>query len=199
MQENYEFVSKVVLDYVKGIGVKTILTNKVFTGILKVFYINWIGADDKYYSLLAPCSCSTVYKVEQVNFSGDYKDMQSVLKSNTKIFDTSDDWRCGMWELEYAKQYADTLCNQIASRTFNGVSESGYSVVDVQLHVQPMLGVTIWYRSITGRLGNITVWQGTKTILGITDAGFIRFLEALGISGCVQSLQRLQFCIGENE
>lgn len=198
MQENYEIISKAILEYIRQIGVKTVLTNKVFTGQLKVFYVNWVGRDDRYYSLLAPCGYSTVYRVGQSDISSVHDSIQSVLEFNTRIFENTDDWYSGMWDLEYAKRYTNELMRQISSRTFTDISESGYSVADVQLHVQPTLGVTIWYRSPTGRLGNITVWQGSKTSIGLVDDGFIRFLDALGISGSVQCMRQLRFEIGEN-
>lgn len=197
MQESYDVISKVILEYIKRIGVKTILTNKVFAGELRVFYLNWIGRDDKYYSLLAPCSYSTVYRVGQSDISSSYNSIQAVLEFNTKVFEDTDAWYEGMWKLEYAERYSEELMRQINSRTFNSISAGGYRTVDVHLHVQPMLGMTIWYESVTGKLGNITVWQGTKTTLGLVDDGFIKFLDALGILGNVQCMQQLRFGIGE--
>lgn len=183
MQENYEFIEKAIVEFIKSYGVRIILSKIKMGGVIRVYCYNWVGSDGRYYSLLAPCSMSCVYPCEGFTVTGG-RDIHGVLQHNLAVFKSKDEWDAGHWTREYVENYSKNLGNDLLHRSSYQKCVGGYRVVGVQLHVQPCIGVSIWYKKNV--LGCFTIWYGSKTSLNSTDPGFKEFVDSLGFSGCLE-------------
>ena len=198
MQENYDFMNKAVIGFVKKHGVKIVLTQEAFTGLLRVYYYNWLGVDGKYYSLLAPCSYAKVYTTEV--FSNAQGSLHQVLQKNLRVFESKDEWDAGKWQRDAAKGFNKMLQGELEKRAILRVSVGKYSVEDVQLHLQPALGMTVWYSKNGSDLESLTMWYGSKTTVFSLDRELAEFIDALGFAECVSvKLQSEQLRIGAFE
>lgn len=185
MQESYKMMDKVLVSFVKKIGIKTVLTQQKFTGLLRVYYYNWIGVDNKFYSLLAPCSYDKVYTQNIFSFSGLCSTLFGALKNNLRVFETKEEWDAGKWSRDDACEYNNRLQHEMEKTATMRVTVGKYRVEDVQLHIQPTLGITVWYCKGEDEFESITLWSGAKTTVFSLDREFVEFIDALGFSECV--------------
>lgn len=183
MHDEYEFMTRVVNEFVKGHGIKIVLTAKVFKGFLHVYYYNWVGTDDCYYSLLAPCSKTMIY--EYPNFATTTGGtMTGVLKKNLRCFENKDEWNKEKWKPEEAEECAKRIADCMGEYSALIGTFGEYSVLGVEVHLQPALGVTVWYKKEC--VGCVTCWYGSVATVVTEDSGMVEFIERIGLERLVK-------------
>lgn len=86
-------VRETVKGFVKSKKVQVVLGAKVVeTEALKCFLYNWLGSDERFYSLVAPYTEATVYNFPDVMYTAN-SSFDDVLNHNLKVFDTKEEWQ----------------------------------------------------------------------------------------------------------
>lgn len=168
-----DIMQQVINNFVKRKGVSIMLTKTVIRGALSVYYYNWVGTNEKYYSLLVPCNESQIFTVD-----GDVAlidDMEKALDKNLKQFYTKGEWDVGKWKREVAEEFNSTLEKKLNSIYRPTEPINGYRVVDLKIYLEPNVGISIWYQRET--LQNLTVWLGHHRDVFTYDAGLKEFVD----------------------
>ena len=180
---DYSFMEEAIRQFVLNYGVRIVLPKDVFKSTLNVYVYNWIGGDDRYYSLLVPCSTNMVYYHDAGRFVQETSSLQKAMISNLLVFTKKEDWDAGHWTADFAKGYVKTLEKFVLCR--KGISGGGkYSITGIQLHVQPMIGISVWY--VGAGMDCITVWCGYVKKVVTTDSEYRKFLESLNFEGMLE-------------
>lgn len=197
MLKDYNCMREVINSFIKKIGVDIILSKAEIDGLLHVFYYNWFGTDGKYYSLLAPCSTNHCYSPNITIGTSGYS-LQEALRKNLRCFESKEAWHDGMWTRKQAEDFNKALERELLNREEYSVCVGGYTVHGVQLHVQPELGISIWYKKED--LDCFTIWYATKTTLETKDPLFKAFIDSLGFKEFIEVTvkQDNTKCIGVN-
>lgn len=177
-----ERMKKVILQFIKGIGISIILNREEFGTEFKVLYYNWIGIDDKFYSLLVPCSVATIYRADSYAIPGN--SIEGTLKHNLRVFDTKEEWNSGKWGREYAQDYCERINSYTACLITKKCETSNYKLLEVKPWTVPCPGLTVWF-SYQGQPDSLTVWLGACTTKQAQTSEFQEFIEQLGIAGMV--------------
>lgn len=177
------WIQNVIESYIKDTGVDVMLTNDMISGLVDVFYYNWISTDGRYFSLLCPCSQTQILPVERHDVVSGCS-LNTMLEHNLRIFNTKSEWNVGKWGREYAKEYNDMLKKTLLDKRQIDTVVCGYTVKGIDLHVQPCLGVTLWY--FKTKLECLTIWFGYKITVVTCDDKFGKFIQELGFSEWVE-------------
>ena len=176
----------VIIDFIKSIGIAVVLNNKVLHGLVDVYYFNWIGTDNKFYSLLAFANQTQIFS-KNVKWLGDGTDnsLQDVLFNCLRVSETKEDWLLERWELEPLEKLEEGLVCQIRNQIAFDVVNSIYRVRSVSVFIQPIVGFSIFYDKDDKFHGTINVLVNSKTVLKRHDSYFFEFVEGLGLSDFV--------------
>lgn len=182
MYNPYQLIEELILEFVLGTGVNLVLSRKTEdTGLIRVYYFNWTGKDGHYYSLVAPCSFAMVYTFPKVDVS--VADNYVALQNNLKVFANKTEWDDGKWTGKEIREYAAVLSNTFQVGTLTGSEFAGYTVLKTQIHFNPELGMTVWYKK--EKIDCFTVWWGKMTFVSGDDE-LAEFVNNLGLQNCVK-------------
>ncbi|MEY8334662.1 hypothetical protein AALB53_16380 [Lachnospiraceae bacterium 47-T17] len=191
---------RVIDSFIKSIGVSVILERKVFRGLLDVYYYNFIGKDDKFYSFLVACNDTQIIldpqkyfmfasdfcdedaelKVLSLQYCVDEMDVDLLLARNLRVFCSKEDWIVGRWCTDSAKAFDQEL-RRTVKECFNECCRVGeYELIQHSIWTRPALGFSIMYNKNGVFGGVVTVWHGSITELEYSQ-GLHDFLVELGI------------------
>lgn len=172
----------VAMEFIKGIGVAVMLNNGKIDGDITVLYYNWLGVDERLYSLLVPCTAASVYSAD--NIFATSSSINDALNKNLKVFDTREDWDDGKWTQQHAEKCSKEMSAFARCFVTTNCSIGDYTLVQSQLLVHPCIGMTLWY-TYRGEYNTLTVWLRAKVEVEAKDERFEEFVEKLGISDLV--------------
>lgn len=182
-----DLMTKVINSYVKSIGIKMILSNDVIYGFITIIRMNWIGGDDRYYSLLVPFNETTIFDASDCTVQYTNMSFVSMLKKNTRIFDSKDEWMQGVWSKDYATKYSSNLKNGLISNVVTSKVFGNYKVLEIIPYVKPCIGFTFWYEKLdTNEINAITVWRGAITKVYTEDLNLHQLISDLGLVDSIQ-------------
>ena len=81
----------IIFEFVRSFGVLIILRKKLISGALDYYFIDWMGTDSHFYSLLVICNESQIFSKDVIAIGSSDKSL-SPLTSNLKQFPTKEDW-----------------------------------------------------------------------------------------------------------
>lgn len=202
----------IITDFLKRQGIKVILTQKLFTGAVDVFYINYLGADDYYYSLLVAYN-DTQFLLspganagtgEVKNLTGKIDDFEEeeesaaesaaestsnnadmILRDNLRRFSTKADLGTGCWSIDLAQNFSAMLMENLKSYCIGGKTLGDYAVISHKLWTRPSLGFSILYSKNGIYGGTINIWLGCKTLLDY-NAELYEFCDLLQINNFIE-------------
>lgn len=132
-----------IIQFVRSMHVKVILTNKVFSGLLDVFYLNWIGTDGRYYSLLVPFNETQIFTCNLDLIGGCTEGTR--LAANLRISDNKESWIQERWQPEFAAHLAQRLSQSLPIGKYPVVYDGRYVLSAVQYFTHPALMVSVQY------------------------------------------------------
>lgn len=194
-------VGETVKGFVKSKKVQVVLGAKVVeTEALKCFLYNWLGSDERFYSLVAPYTEATVYNFPDVMYTAN-SSFDDVLNHNLKVFDTKEEWQSGKWseyeirnEMKNLKIFLDGLATGYLKLPH-------HTVQSIMTHLHPVLGMTILYKDSKDKQNSLTIWFNSVTAIEVDDAYIGELLTAMKIENRVRVVQcakslRLEEAIG---
>lgn len=179
-QNNDAVIDTIVYSFIKSKGIQVILSNKIFRGLVTVYFFNWMGKDGTYYSLFAPCNSTSVVPNEFISIEPGLsftKQLEKCLRS----FNSKEEWDEGHWLLTDASQFNSRLEKSLKYVNVpKGMTIGKYTLIDSLPWIHPVLGATVWYL-YGGEPTSITVWSDRITNVIERDESFVDFTKALGI------------------
>lgn len=175
-----------IYSFVRKFGVRVILHDKCYKGILDVYCVDWVGRDGKYYSLFVPCNESQIFTSE-IKLLGGCNGACN-LAANLRIFSGKADWVAGRWKMPDVERFRQGLAHELAALETPVVREGGYSLSAVFRVFRPVLLMNILYAYNGEYAGTFTVVYGQAADVEARCAEQAVFLgkviSALGITGC---------------
>lgn len=182
-----QWIDRIVYAYVRSIGIRIILTNETSAGVISVIRIGWVGTDGKYYSLMAPHSETTIFDANNCTVGFSASDTYSLLKGNTRVFETKDDWSNNGWNKQDAVEYVRSFSEALERSFLLNAEVAGYRVLEIRPYVNPCMGLTVWYQNLeTELLDSLTVWRGSVTVVPVASGAFVEFIDQLGLKEVVK-------------
>lgn len=135
----------IIFEFVRSFGVLIILRKKLISGALDYYFIDWMGTDSQFYSLLVICNESQIFSKDVIAI-GSSDESLSPLTSNLKQFSTKEDWVIDKWDLNYAKKLEAFLADQLSQIDLTGCDTETYHVLNCIACLRPMLQYVITYR-----------------------------------------------------
>lgn len=178
-----DFLQRIIIDFVKGFGVTIVLRKCVKSHLVNEFVCDWIGTDDKFYSLavfynetsLLPIGCNHLV----CSF-----DNTKILNESLRVFGTKDDWCKGCWsDTELVKLNDGLIAKMLAIENLQAQC-GDYKILSAKMYVSPSFGVSIWYECFK-KIECLTAWYGAQTTVAAVGHGLAELVEKLGLSDCV--------------
>lgn len=182
-------MEKIILQFLKSIHIAVVLNKQIFTGLLNVLYMNFIGKDDMFYSFMIAYNETQVFAKPAIYLglrdSSESPSIEDLLANNLRSFSNKAAWNEGKWDINVAKNFSKYIENKLDVNRYAGIRCGQYAVKYAELWSKPALGITIFYSKGDSYHNVITIWLGSKTVVSDSDIEFLQFLEALGISNYV--------------
>lgn len=181
-------MKEIISGFVRKLGVKVMLSQKVLAGTLDTFYYNWIGSDGKYYSLLVACNDTSFFIKTGNTFRLSTFDTATTLKDALRQFECKQDWMTGKWTLQEALTFCSFIEQQLEHNYSRNVEVGCYKLISEKFWIRPALGVSVFYR--VGDFTNVlNFWYGSKTTISTNDSDFLDFINELGYSDLIDVVQ----------
>lgn len=188
---------RVINAYLQDIGVSVWLDRKTYSDLVDVFYCNFIGSDEKFYSMLVVYNDTQILLDPQIylgyasDFCGDeildaqcraLEEPVSNLQLGRclRCFSDKGDWLVGRWKKEDAALINRELRARLNACFSDGCEACGYALVSHRLWTRPALGFSLMYSRYNVYVGTISVWTGCKTRL-VYEHDLREFVKELGI------------------
>lgn len=178
----------VIDDFVRRLGVTVILDRKVVSGVIDIFYYNFIGSDKRFYSLLVPCNETQILLSPQKHLTvSDFIGIPEneectdlMISRNLRVFNTKEDWVTGKWKIENARAVDKKLRKYLDECLIDYCEVGNYRLVSHRLWLRPAVGLSILYDELGKGTKSFSIWHGCKTELPDTD-GLRLFVKELGL------------------
>lgn len=187
--DRYVQVTSIVKDFIKRKRVQVVLGAKVLeTETLRCFLYNWLGSDEKFYSLVVPHTEATIYNFPEVTYVS-VRNFDSILEHNLKSFDTRDAWQKDRWSEQEVRTEMRSLKIFLDNLATGYLKLPHHSIQSIMTHLHPVLGMTIWYKNFKEKSNSITIWFDSITTIEVDDEYIEELLTSLHIEDKVQVMQ----------
>lgn len=184
----YRFVESVTKAFIRGKCAQTVISARVLGGIIRCYQYDWVGYDQRFYSLVVPCTEATVYKFPDI-LRTNSRSFEQVLESNLRVFNTKEEWQSNKWTEGYVRQELSALEKKFDAVRAEHLNLKHHSVQSIIMHLQPTIGMTIWYQDSEKKMSSFTVWINAITTIEVDDRYIGELLTALGIESRVHIVQ----------
>lgn len=176
-----------IVSFVKSLGVTVMLSQKVFSDLLDFYCLNWLGSDDRYYSLLVPCNETQIFTAERLLLGEPCSGC--AIGANLRVFATKQEWLDGRWSLSDAERADKVLAEWIRKKCNCCYEGYGYKVHTVVCTTRPFLSISVACQRGNDLAGSFTVTTGSVSVVRCGRDLALFISEVSAELGCSQFLQ----------
>lgn len=131
-----------IIRFVKSIGVLVPLRTRIIHGMLDYYFIDWIGKDSQYYSLLVIANETQIF-TRNILALGESDEPLCDIATNLKQFNNKSDWVIDKWDLEITKKYDAFLKEKLSSFHPEDCNTANYKIISFTVCIRPVLQFVI--------------------------------------------------------
>lgn len=174
-------MEQIILDYLRSLHWIAVLEKKVFTGLVNVMYVNFIGANGCFYSFLIAYNETQLFAKPSVVLGTNQESTADVLSSNLRVFKDKESWLEGKWDIRIAKSFNQYLEQSISNCINTSIHTEHYSILSGKVWTSPALGFSLIIAKDGYYNQTLSFWMGSVTIVE-NNAELLKLLEMLGLS-----------------
>ena len=181
-------ITQAIKGFMRSITVATVLSFKVISEVLDVYYVNWMSKDDKFYSLLVIANETQVFSktIPLLGIVTDEKMFFDVFYKNLRVFDTKIDWSLGKWSLDYAITISQSITKELQEYKAPACLNPVYNLVSFCVYTRPRLAINVVYSKNGVICDSLFFVIGQSIIVDCKDPYFKDFMHELELDRWIE-------------